>query len=188
MAEFHETGYGKRFYESQLPELIKQLGRIADGIHAEPDVATADVAPSSRPMTAADAIDRDYPHARELGMQMIRDWQTDPTGDPDRIEPLISMLETLLDGPRWGKQIRLAAVETDDIHPTTLAASSDIAELNEVDHAALDALFFTIVERMLAIDSEPSDTLRTRFPRFSNVERTALQMIVTLAKKGAGLV
>lgn len=30
MAELHETMYGKRYYEHQLPELIKQLTRIAD--------------------------------------------------------------------------------------------------------------------------------------------------------------
>ena len=28
MAEFHETIYGKRYYEYQLPELIKLLGRV----------------------------------------------------------------------------------------------------------------------------------------------------------------
>lgn len=30
MAEFHETGYGRKYYDHQLPELIKQLTRIAD--------------------------------------------------------------------------------------------------------------------------------------------------------------
>lgn len=32
MAEFYETGYGKRYYEYQLPELVKQLTRIADAL------------------------------------------------------------------------------------------------------------------------------------------------------------
>lgn len=32
MAQFHETMYGKRFFDSQLPALIKQLTRIADAL------------------------------------------------------------------------------------------------------------------------------------------------------------
>lgn len=30
--QFHETGYGKRFFEHQLPELIKAINRLADAI------------------------------------------------------------------------------------------------------------------------------------------------------------
>lgn len=29
MAEFHETGYGRRFFERDFPELVKNLERIA---------------------------------------------------------------------------------------------------------------------------------------------------------------
>lgn len=32
--QFFETGYGKRFFESQLPELIKSINRLADAIEA----------------------------------------------------------------------------------------------------------------------------------------------------------
>lgn len=32
MPEFHMTGYGKRFFDGQLPELIKNMGRIADAL------------------------------------------------------------------------------------------------------------------------------------------------------------
>ena len=32
MAAFHETICGKRFFEAQLPRLIKELGRIADAL------------------------------------------------------------------------------------------------------------------------------------------------------------
>ena len=28
--QFYETGYGKRFFESQLPSLIKAINRLAD--------------------------------------------------------------------------------------------------------------------------------------------------------------
>ena len=28
--QFHETGYGKRFFDVQLPSLIKALNRVAD--------------------------------------------------------------------------------------------------------------------------------------------------------------
>lgn len=30
--QFHETQYGKKFFDSQLPKLIKELGRIADAL------------------------------------------------------------------------------------------------------------------------------------------------------------
>lgn len=32
MPAFHETIYGKRFFDKQLPDLIKQLKRIADAL------------------------------------------------------------------------------------------------------------------------------------------------------------
>lgn len=32
MPQFHETAFGKRFLESQLPKLIKALERIADAL------------------------------------------------------------------------------------------------------------------------------------------------------------
>lgn len=32
MLAFHETVYGKRFFDKQLPELIKTLNRIADAL------------------------------------------------------------------------------------------------------------------------------------------------------------
>jgi hypothetical protein len=30
MPKFHETGYGRKFFTVQLPELIKALNKIAD--------------------------------------------------------------------------------------------------------------------------------------------------------------
>lgn len=30
MAEFHETGYGRKFLEHDFPELVRQLERIAN--------------------------------------------------------------------------------------------------------------------------------------------------------------
>ena len=35
MPAFHETMMGKRFFESQLPRLIKELGRIADALEKQ---------------------------------------------------------------------------------------------------------------------------------------------------------
>lgn len=32
MIPFHETVYGKRFFDKQLPDLIKALTRIADAL------------------------------------------------------------------------------------------------------------------------------------------------------------
>lgn len=33
--EFHQTGYGRRFFESQLPDLIKGLNRVADSLESK---------------------------------------------------------------------------------------------------------------------------------------------------------
>lgn len=35
MVQFHETTYGKRFFDSQLPKLIKSLERIADALEKQ---------------------------------------------------------------------------------------------------------------------------------------------------------
>lgn len=32
MPQFYETWYGKRFFDNQLPKLIKELSRIADAL------------------------------------------------------------------------------------------------------------------------------------------------------------
>lgn len=35
MAKFYETMFGKRFFDNQLPKLIKELGRIADALEKQ---------------------------------------------------------------------------------------------------------------------------------------------------------
>jgi hypothetical protein len=35
MIQFHKTGYGKRYYEHQLPELTRQLARVADALEKQ---------------------------------------------------------------------------------------------------------------------------------------------------------
>ena len=32
MNDFHRTGMGQRFFEKTLPDLVKQIGRVADGV------------------------------------------------------------------------------------------------------------------------------------------------------------
>lgn len=39
MPQFHETGYGQAFFNRQLPELIKNMGRIADALEKSNEVA-----------------------------------------------------------------------------------------------------------------------------------------------------
>lgn len=34
MPQFHETGLGQRYYNVQLPDLIRQLKRIADALES----------------------------------------------------------------------------------------------------------------------------------------------------------
>ena len=41
MIAFHETGYGKRYYEYQLPELIKQITRIAESLEKVSNIKEA---------------------------------------------------------------------------------------------------------------------------------------------------
>ena len=36
--QLHETGIGRRFFESQLPKLIKELGRIADALEKQNEI------------------------------------------------------------------------------------------------------------------------------------------------------
>ena len=36
--QFFETGYGKRFFESQLPKLIKSINRLADAIEEQNEI------------------------------------------------------------------------------------------------------------------------------------------------------
>ena len=36
--QFFQTGYGRRFFESQLPELIKAINRLADAVDKQNEV------------------------------------------------------------------------------------------------------------------------------------------------------
>ncbi len=36
--QLHETSLGRRFFESQLPKLIKELGRIADALEKQNEI------------------------------------------------------------------------------------------------------------------------------------------------------
>lgn len=38
MPQFHETMYGKRFFDSQLPALIKVLERIANALEKQKEI------------------------------------------------------------------------------------------------------------------------------------------------------
>lgn len=49
MAEFHETRMGVRFYESQVPELITQLGRLAGAVNALVQQKDADTRATEQP-------------------------------------------------------------------------------------------------------------------------------------------
>ena len=35
MPQFHETGYGKKFFQKQLPDLIKAMERIANALEEQ---------------------------------------------------------------------------------------------------------------------------------------------------------
>jgi hypothetical protein len=43
--QFFQTGYGRRFFDAQLPQLIKNLGRIADALEAKPEVTVTSEPP-----------------------------------------------------------------------------------------------------------------------------------------------
>ncbi len=40
--QLHETEFGKRFFGSQLPKLIKTLGRIADALEKQNELKEAE--------------------------------------------------------------------------------------------------------------------------------------------------
>lgn len=42
MPQFHETGYGRRFFESDLPRLVRALERIATQLEAANKTDNAD--------------------------------------------------------------------------------------------------------------------------------------------------
>ena len=50
MTEFHETRMGVRFYESTLPELVRQIERLADAVErlADSRVRVGEPLPSDR--------------------------------------------------------------------------------------------------------------------------------------------
>lgn len=35
MPRFHETGYGRKFFERQLPDLIRAVERVADALEKQ---------------------------------------------------------------------------------------------------------------------------------------------------------
>lgn len=36
--QFFQTGYGKRFFDSQLPKLIKAINRLADAVEKQNEI------------------------------------------------------------------------------------------------------------------------------------------------------
>jgi hypothetical protein len=47
--EFHQTGYGRRFFEAQLPDLIRGINRLAEAIEESNELEKA-----KEPKTPAD--------------------------------------------------------------------------------------------------------------------------------------
>lgn len=56
--EFHDTMYGKRFFENQLPSLIRALNRIAD--NQEAGLSAKSMEPSSSSNAAPDSTSKIY--------------------------------------------------------------------------------------------------------------------------------
>ena len=56
--EFHDTMYGKRFFENQLPSLIRALNRIAD--NQEAGLSAKSMDPSSSSNAAPDSTSKIY--------------------------------------------------------------------------------------------------------------------------------
>ena len=46
--KFHETVFGKRFFDGQLPNLIKQLARIADALEESNELKKKEVKDGER--------------------------------------------------------------------------------------------------------------------------------------------
>jgi hypothetical protein len=56
--EFFQTLMGKRFYETTLPELVKQLGRVADGLERlNKNLESSSGTPSGAPAETGDTTE-----------------------------------------------------------------------------------------------------------------------------------
>lgn len=74
MPQFHETGYGRRFFEAQLPDLIKSIEKIGYELEAarkqpEPD----DTPPQELKETAASILYRFYNYCMDEHDGMLRE-------------------------------------------------------------------------------------------------------------------
>jgi hypothetical protein len=62
MAELHNTIMGKRLIEYTLPEIAKQLGRIADSLETKKFSETM--------ISSLDSLAKHYPNDEELGKEI----------------------------------------------------------------------------------------------------------------------
>ncbi len=69
MADFHNTVMGKTFYQHTLPELLKQLTRIADSLEKE---KKQDELGNS--LSSIRKFISHYPNDQELGEQIRKIW------------------------------------------------------------------------------------------------------------------
>lgn len=61
MPQFHETMYGKRYYEAQLPELTRQLARIADALEKQNRLTEVKVSAKKERKTARTILTKNSP-------------------------------------------------------------------------------------------------------------------------------
>lgn len=70
MADFHNTVMGKRFYEHQFPELIRNLERIATALEKEKEEEQV-----GRKTSAFKSFINAYPNDADLGKKIREIWK-----------------------------------------------------------------------------------------------------------------
>lgn len=73
MADFHNTLMGKKFYQNDVPELVKQLTRIADVLEKEKnkDIKEDEIGNS---FSAVKTYIQNFPNDTDLGKQIRAIW------------------------------------------------------------------------------------------------------------------
>ncbi len=112
--EFHETGYGKRFFENQLPSLIRTLNRIAD--NQEAGLSAKSMESSSRSSAAPDSTSKIYVCYEENSVALY--------SEAGNISKLFVTSDEAL-AREWAKR------------SYSLAASSGYHPIDEADYAEL---------------------------------------------------
>lgn len=70
MIQFHETGYGRAFFNKQLPDLIKGINRLADNLESKNDISLNNI-PKDLNCTNCGQLLSSHIHSDNLGSYKV---------------------------------------------------------------------------------------------------------------------